>query len=521
MTSNTPPHAPQRIGRDARILIAVVFVTGLGFVWFADRLPGVMQSHEAPPEKVISFDPTYTDDERKMYMLFEHGGAKARDAIDEVVRNQDARFIAPLVDVMRMIETRAMFRGGLTEIILALDRLSGEKLRGTPGTSDLTANHWVPWIGHHDELKPPPGYVEWKGRLFGVIDPSYQSIFYEGVPTAIRVEEILYRGGGFDNPMSLDNPATLAGAKAAALSPDEPVFGLEINGEARAYPHRFLDSHELVNDVVGDVPVSLVYCTMCGAAIAYDGRASDGQTYTFGSAGLVYRSNTLIFDRETQTLWNHLEGRPVVGALAGTDVKLEQLPLVTASWADWQKTHPETKVLVIEPTERRRYRLGEPYGFYFRSRQERFPLWETDDRLPLKTRIFGLRVGEELKAYRLGELTDRRVVNDVVAGQPMTLIAGRGSVEVNVELAFGRRQIRRAVSYDAGGEVRAYQTQGQRFQPATSPDFVIDADGQQWQVTEDALAGPDGQKLKRIPGHLAYWLGWYAAFPKTAVYQAD
>ena len=84
----------------------------------------------------------------------------------------------------------------------------------------------------------------------------------------------------------------------------------------------------MANDVVGGVPVSIAYCTLCGAAIAYEGEASDGSIYTFGSSGLLYRSNKLMYDRPTRTLWNQLTGEPVMGELAGSDVTLNVLPVV-------------------------------------------------------------------------------------------------------------------------------------------------------------------------------------------------
>lgn len=105
--------------------------------------------------------------------------------------------------------------------------------------------------------------------------------------------------------------------EADYLSDHEPVFGVSINGDQRAYPLRILDWHEMANDVVGGRPVARAYCTLCGSGILYDATAA-GQTYVFGSSGFLFRSNKLMYDRTTNTLWNRLTGEPVIGKLVGS-----------------------------------------------------------------------------------------------------------------------------------------------------------------------------------------------------------
>ena len=122
---------------------------------------------------------------------------------------------------------------------------------------------------------------------------------------------------------SSGNCAPLSASPASAasyLNPDDPVFGVEINGDARAYPLRIANWHEMVNDVVGGVPVSLAYCTLCGSGILFDGRvAGRAEPFTFGSSGLLYRSNKLMYDRQTDSLWEQLAGHPVTGSLGLKD----------------------------------------------------------------------------------------------------------------------------------------------------------------------------------------------------------
>ncbi len=159
-----------------------------------------------------------------------------------------------------------------------------------------------------------------------------------------------FYGGGVlvDGIPPLDNPKRLLAEAATYLEPTDLVFGISINGDARAYPLRIMDWHEMANEVIGGVPVSLAYCTLCGAAIAYDGRVAEGITYNFWTSGFLFRSNKLMYDRQTRTLWNQFTGKPVLGTLAGTDLRLSILPLVLTDWASWQERNPHTTVLDID-----------------------------------------------------------------------------------------------------------------------------------------------------------------------------
>ena len=316
-----------------------------------------------------------------------------------------------------------------------------------------------------------------------------------------------------DGIPALDNPAMLAADKAHYLGPMDPVFGIVINGDARAYPLRILDWHEMANDVVGGVPISLAYCTLCGAAIAFDGRAPNGETYTFGSSGFLFRSNKLMYDRQTRTLWNQLTGEPVLGELAGQDLRLNLQSVVLTSWLDWQNQHPDTLVLDDYTGFQREYRPGAAYGGYFASDETMFPVWTRNELLAEKAQIYALRLDGIPKAYPLDLLTAEQVVNDVLADSPIVLIASRGTVQVDgVSLRDG------AVQYQAGGEVRAYAREGYTFAPTADPDQLSDQNGDLWQVTAEALIGPTGETLERIPGHLAYWFGWFSFFPNTLIY---
>ncbi len=416
----------------------------------------------------------------------------------------DPRAVALFIELLRASQI-GLILGAPEEYGAALDELSGEAFG-----ADWPA--WVEWYGATD-LEPPPGFTGWKGQLLARIDPGFADFLYDGAPSALRPEEIQWGGVLIDGIPALDNPAMIAAAEADYVQPEEPVFGLEINGDARAYPLRILDWHEMVNDVIGGVPVSIAYCTLCGAAITYDDRASNGEVYDFGSSGLLYRSNKLMYDRQTRTLWNQLTGRPVLGPLVAEEVTLNVLPIVLTSWAGWQAQHPETQVLDINTGYSRTYELGAAYGDYFAAEGTMFPVWQRSGLLADKAQIYALTIAGLPKAYPLELLTAEQVVNDVVGETPVVLVAARGIVE-----AAGSSLRGGPVTYQAGAEVRAFERGEHTFVAGPGPDVILDESGASWVVREDGLHGPASEMLPRLPGHLAYWFGWFAFFPQTLVY---
>jgi hypothetical protein len=432
--------------------------------------------------------------------------AAGSQALAAVLEAHDTRFVAVLIEILRATEIGMPAGIDFSSAVSGLERLSGQDFGG-----DWPA--WIEWYGG-TELVPPPGFTGWKGELLSFLDPRFADFLADQAPSRIRVEEIVWGGVTVDGIPALDQAEMVPAEEAGYLLPGEPVFGIAINGDTRAYPLRILDWHEMANDVVGGVPLSLAYCTLCGAAIAYDGRASDGQTYSFGSSGFLYRSNKLMYDRQTRTLWNQLTGEPVLGELAATEVRLSLLPVVLTTWSAWQEQHPDTRVLSLATGFERFYLPGAAYGDYFSSSATMFPVWQRSDQLQAKDRIYALRVDGVPKAYPLSLLTEEGVVNDRIGETNLVLIAARGRVIVDgVSLQVGE------VRYDAGGEVRAFDRGEESFTSGPTPDSVVDSRGREWQVTEEGLRSPEGELAPRLSGHLAYWFGWFAFFPHTEVYR--
>lgn len=431
---------------------------------------------------------------------------EALEAVERIVSAGDERFIAVFIELFRGRQIGLVRNINLDEYVQALETLSGQSFGPDWPT-------WIEWYGGTG-LQPPPGFTDWKGRLLSIIDPAFRDFLRGDAASTIRVEEILWGGVRVDGIPALDNPEMLAASEAGYLNPEDAVFGIKINDDARAYPLRILDWHEMANDVVGGVPVSLAYCTLCGAAIAYDGRASNGQTYTFGSSGFLFRSNKLMYDRQTRTLWNQLTGEPVLGELVDEDVTIDILPVVLTTWEAWREMHPNTLVVDVNTGYPRDYAPGAAYGNYFAASDTMFPVWQRSDELDTKEQVFTLRIEGIPKAYPIDILTEEVVANDTVGDTNVVLVAPEAIIKVD-----GVNQYIGAVTYEAGAQVRAYDRGDETFAPGPDAETVLDAEGQAWQVTEEALVGPDGERAPRLGGHLAYWFGWYAFFPNTLIYE--
>lgn len=406
-------------------------------------------------------------------------------AYQELQRRHDPRAVVGLIELLRLPRYQSF-----PEIPALLQELTGENF----GVNWVA---WNEWLTAKEKVELPPDFLGWKAALFRIIDPEFTRFLYPGVPLRIRVEEIVWGGVRKDGIPALTNPKHLKASAATYLNPDDLVFGVEINGEARAYPHRIMDWHELVNDVVGGQQVSLAYCTLCRSGILFKA-AARGMTFTFGSSGLLYRSNKLMYDHQTESLWMTLPGEPVGGVLAFSGIKLEKLPLVVTTWEDWRKRHPNTLVLSLDTGYPRDYTPGAAYGDYFASPDTRFPVARRDARLPPKEEVFTLFLNAQPKAYPLAALRRESVLNDTLGGEKVVLVTNPKT-----------------------GAARAYLRGPLTFRAVNGADDKVETeDGGVWAVTEAGLISQNsGQRLPRLAGHTAYWFGWYAFFPQTLLYE--
>jgi hypothetical protein len=330
----------------------------------------------------------------------------------------------------------------------------------------------------------------------------------------IPYAEILSGGPPKDGIPALDAPPFVSLAAADPwLEPQEPVIAFAQNGEARAYPLQILMWHEIVNDTVGGVPVTITFCPLCNTAIAFD-RTVQGQTLDFGTTGRLHYSNLIMYDRQTETWWQQATGEAIVGELTGTHLTF--LPAPILSWADFKAAYPAGKVLSRETGYNRSYGRN-PYAGYDDVNNPPF-LYEgptTPGVLPPVARVLTVDLNGEAKAYPYDVLEQVGVVNDTVGGQALVVLwaAGTASALDDGTVAGGRDV----------GTAHAYlrEVDGQLLTFILEETLMVDVEtGSTWNVVGEAVRGPLlGKQLTPMVAVNHFWFSWAAFKPETQVYQ--
>ena len=361
-------------------------------------------------------------------------------------------------------------------------------------------DRWHQWIWELP-YEPHPDYSEFKGLVYGEVDPRMRDFFPPGVRSLIRLDEVDWGGVLVNGIPPLEYPESIPADAADYLEDHHLVFGIALNGEARAYPKRILAWHEMALDRLGGVELTIVYCTLCGTVIPYES-VVNGVHIKFGTSGLLYRSNKLMFDHETRSLWNTFEGKPVIGPLVDSGLRLGYQSVVTTTWEEWRRKHPATTVLSLATGHRRDYSEGAAYRAYFSTDRLMFPVPTRDDRLRNKDEVVVMRLptasGERQPlAISAAFLNEHPVYHTEVAGHSLVVVTSRA------------------------GANRVYEAGSTRFARRLDDDRVADDAGRSWTVAEDALIPQDeaAQRLPRVPAQRAFWFGWYAQFPDTVLIQ--
>jgi hypothetical protein len=256
----------------------------------------------------------------------------------------------------------------------------------------VVTNHLIAW-----DIPAPPDYLEVKRAIFTTAVPGWDRLFVEG-----DIDWRLVSWGGVpiddrafgrtDQPCNCipaaDNPEVSTAADATWLEDDDIVFGIAVNGEYRAYPRRIMEVREMVNDTLGGRDLGIPYCTLCGAAQAYfTDRLPEGvERPILRTSGLLIRSNKVMYDIRTHSVFDTFLGRAVTGPLAERGLQLEQATVVTTDWGRWRAAHPETTVLVED--------LALGRDFDFRNGRDAngpiFPVGDVDPRLPVHEDVIGV-----------------------------------------------------------------------------------------------------------------------------------
>jgi hypothetical protein len=390
-----------------------------------------------------------------------------REAIDQIGDSGDVRAAWVLSDVLRFVQVGPTAESAVAAIV---------ELTGVPIEPEALGSEWVAvtnllmtW-----DVAAPPDYLDYKRRVFTLVEPRWDPFFAE---KAVVDWRFVSWGGVFidDRPTgdgspctrgcipALDNPAVTSAADGSWYPDSAIVFGVVVNDEARAYPKNMMEIHEMVNDMLGGRRLGIPYCTLCGSAQAYltDETPAGIEPPLLRTSGLLIRSNKMMFDLTTYSLIDTFRGTAVSGPLGQVNLQLQQVSVITSTWGEWKASHPETTILAQDGGLGRTY-PSDPLG----GRDAEgpiFPIGSVDARLPVQTQVVGV------------ETPDGRFVAFPVDQAKAALESGK-SVELGgVRLVPDGGGLRAELS--GGGEVAGHQSfwfAWSQFHPETllwSPTF--------------------------------------------------
>jgi len=320
--------------------------------------------------------------------LIETGWDTPQDqALHTLAESEDARLAWLIVDQMRFVTNFRLNR----ELAISADKLLGTSLAGFDAWHKLT-DRLIAW-----DIPAPPDYLKYKRKIYVDVLPAWAPLFQEGdidwrhvAWGGVRIDDREF--DRTDTPCNCipaaDNPEVVTAANANWLADDAVVFGIEVNGEYRAYPRQIMEVREMVNDSLGGRNLGIPYCTLCGSAQAWftDGLPEGVSRPILRTSGLLIRSNKVMYDLTTHSVFDTFKGQAVTGPLAAQGIKLKQAAVVTTTWGKWKRAHPTTTVLIEA--------LALGRDFDFRNNRDAngpiFPIGDTDPRLAVHEEILGI-----------------------------------------------------------------------------------------------------------------------------------
>ncbi len=332
-------------------------------------------------------------------------------------------------------------------------------------------------------------------------------------------DDIISGGPPPDGIPPIDHPRFLAPGDATFLAEREPVLSVEIDGQAKAYPLQILVWHEIVNDEISGVPVSVTYCPLCNTGIAFERPTIHGELLDFGTSGKLYNANLVMYDRQTETYWAQATGQAILGELEGR--QLAFVPARILSFGDWRAEHPDGLVLSRDTGFERPY--GEnPYEGLDTSERPLLFAGELDERLPATSRVLGIARPGDVVAFPYETVAAEAVggwsvIMEQVAGQPVAVFwkTGTASALDSQEISRGR---------DVGA-IAAYRPEvdGRALTFVVRRAGVTDRQtGSVWSILGRAVSGPlEGERLVPEIAIDSFWFDWAAFHPETRIYVRD
>ena len=314
---------------------------------------------------------------------------------------------------------------------------------------------------------------------------------------------------------SIDKPSFVSPAEASSwLAPREPVMVFEYQGEARAYPLQILLFHELVNDQIADLPFLVSFCPLCNSGLIFDRRV-DGEVYEFGVAGLLRQSDMVMYDRQTESLWQQISGEALAGELTGSHLRLLTSP--TVSFQTFRSAHPTGQVLSRDTG------FAAPYGesLYVDhefGRRDVMPV-RLDQPLPVQPfeRLLAVTIGGRSRAYPFRYLRQWGVLEGRIKKERFVVFFEPGMVSaMDKARVSASREVGAAGAFSpiaGGNRLKFHRKNGRILDKKT---------GSAWNALGHCVEGPlAGTKLKSVPHQMMFAFAWYAFHPETRMVGAE
>lgn len=331
--------------------------------------------------------------------------------------------------------------------------------------------------------------------------------------TTIDLDEIMSGGPPKDGIPAIDDPRFVSIKDAANwLGDHEPVIVLEMGNEVRAYPIQILIFHEIVNDEISGIPVSITFCPLCNAAIVFK-RTISGKILDFGTTGNLRKSDMVMYDRQTQSWWQQFTGTGIVGYYAGAE--LEQLPATIVAFNSFSTNFPAGIVLSKRTGYSRPYGHN-PYRGYDDIDGKPFLFFDPiDKRLRPMERVLAVMHSGINKIYPLSKLGKKSVVNDVIGRQPVVIMSEYGMLSALDQADIqSSRSIRSAKAYSR-------YLDGKKLRFIARPDGIFDIEtGSRWNIFGQAQQGPlKGKRLESLDSGVHFAFAWLAFKPDSLIFR--
>jgi hypothetical protein len=382
-----------------------------------------------------------------------------------------------------------------------------QQVPANDGLSSESSTATTPTLGSAI-VAPDPGYLDELARS-GISTSGWKTDFSRHT---VSYAEIISGGVPRDGIPPIDSPSFVSTEAANSwLADREPVIALEINGDARAYPLQIMTWHEIVNDSVGGIPVSVTFCPLCNSAIAFDRRIGE-VVYDFGVSGKLRNSDLIMWDRQTESWWQQFTGEAIVGDLVG--IRLDMLPAVIISWGDFKLVYPEDQVLSQDTGYSRPYGRN-PYAGYDDIDNSPFLFRGDPDRrlLPME-RVVAVTIDDAPVAFPFSVLEREKVINYQYGDRNLVVFFKPGTAS-----ALDQSSIKDSREVGATGVFTPQVKDHDLTFRAEGNSFIDNETGSVWNILGQSVSGTlSGDRLTPVVHGSHFWFAWGSFNPETIVY---